>query len=78
MAYIDMTVKMMEQFGIVPQRLDGVSEKAGSAGAGGFRMGQGCYRHQVYEIEPDVSAACYFYAMAGASRNRGQSTGRAF
>lgn len=27
-------------------------------------MGQGCYRHQVYEIEPDVSAACYFYAMA--------------
>ena len=64
MAYIDMTVKMMEQFGIVPQRLDGVSEKAGSAGAGGFRMGQGCYRHQVYEIEPDVSAACYFYAMA--------------
>lgn len=64
MAYIDMTVKMMEQFGIVPQRLDGVSEKVGSAGAGGFRMGQGCYRHQVYEIEPDVSAACYFYAMA--------------
>ena len=64
MAYIDMTVKMMEQFGIVPQRLEGVSEKAGDAGAGGFRMGQGCYRHQVYEIEPDVSAACYFYAMA--------------
>ena len=62
MAYIDMTVKMMEQFGIMPQRLDGVSAGAGSAG--GFRMGQGCYRHQVYEIEPDVSAACYFYAMA--------------
>ena len=64
MAYIDMTVKMMGQFGIMTKRLEDASEKAGSAGAGGFRMGQGCYRHQVYEIEPDVSAACYFYAMA--------------
>lgn len=53
MAYIDMTVKMMEQFGITAQRTPE-----------GFRMGQGCYRHRVYEIEPDVSAACYFYAMA--------------
>lgn len=81
MAYIDMTVKMMEQFGIVPQRLDSASAEPGLDGKGrgekntpeeekiipeegGFRMGQGCYRHQVYEIEPDVSAACYFYAMA--------------
>ena len=30
-------------------------------------MGQGCYRHQAYEIEPDVSAACYFYAIAAVT-----------
>ncbi len=60
MAYIDMTVKMMEQFGIVPKCLEDASEGSVS----GFRVEQGCYRHQVYEIEPDVSAACYFYAMA--------------
>ncbi len=60
MAYIDMTVKMMEQFGIVPKCLEDASEGSVS----GFRVEQGCYRHQVYEIEPDVSAACYFYAVA--------------
>lgn len=55
MAYIDMTLLMMEQFGVFVQR----------KGTDCFHIGTGqVYRHQDYAIEPDVSAACYFYAMA--------------
>lgn len=55
MAYIEMTRKMMAQFGVQ------VSETAD----GGFltRAGQH-YRALDYLIEPDVSGACYFYAMS--------------
>lgn len=54
MAYIDMTVKMMEQFGVRAER----------TGPNAFltRAGQH-YKALEYQIEPDVSAACYFYAM---------------
>lgn len=55
MAYIDMTLRMMEQFGVFVQR----------KGTDCFHISTGqVYRHQDYAIEPDVSAACYFYAMA--------------
>lgn len=54
MAYIDMTVRMMVQFGIEVQSENGVYKIAK----------QGGYRAKKYDIEPDVSAACYFYAMA--------------
>lgn len=54
MAYIDMTVRMMEQFGIEVQSENGVYKIAK----------QGGYQAKKYDIEPDVSAACYFYAMA--------------
>lgn len=54
MAYIEMTVRMMEQFGIRVQSENGVYEIAP----------QGGYQAKSYDIEPDVSAACYFYAMA--------------
>ena len=54
MAYIDMTVRMMEQFGIKVQSENGVYKIAK----------QGGYQAKKYDIEPDVSAACYFYAMA--------------
>ena len=55
MAYIDMTLRMMEQFGV----------KAEKRGGDCFHMEAGqSYRHQEYAIEPDVSAACYFYGMA--------------
>lgn len=55
MAYIDMTLRMMEQFGV----------KAEKRGGDCFHIEAGqSYRHQAYTIEPDVSAACYFYGMA--------------
>ncbi|MCD7806237.1 MAG: 3-phosphoshikimate 1-carboxyvinyltransferase [Lachnospiraceae bacterium] len=55
MAYIDMTVKMMEQFGVSVSRV----------GKKRFVVfgGQG-YRALDYPVEPDVSAACYFWALA--------------
>lgn len=55
MAYIDMTRKMMEQFGVKTLMQDGNAFLT--------KAGQG-YRAQDYQIEPDVSAACYFYAMS--------------
>lgn len=55
MAYIEMTCKMMEQFGVLSNRIaeDLFLTQAGQ-----------CYKALDYAIEPDVSAACYFYAMA--------------
>lgn len=54
MAYVEMTVKMMEQFGVKVARIeDGFSIPAGSA-----------YQALSYAIEPDLSAACYFYGMS--------------
>lgn len=54
MAYVDMTVRMMEQFG-VKVRKEGERIYCIDAGA--------AYQALDYQIEPDVSAACYFYAM---------------
>lgn len=55
MAYIDMTVAMMEQFGVHVIRKDKTT----------FVIPAGQhYQAREYQIEPDVSAACYFYAMA--------------
>ncbi len=55
MAYIEMTRKMMEQFGVRNEKKpDGTYvTPAGQQ-----------YKALQYQIEPDVSAACYFYAMA--------------
>ena len=55
MAYIDMTVAMMEQFGVRVEKRD-VSTF--------FIPGGQTYTARDYFIEPDLSAACYFYAMA--------------
>lgn len=55
MAYILMTVKMMEQFGVKVLHPD---ENTFIIPAGQS------YKALNYEIEPDVSAACYFYALA--------------
>lgn len=54
MAYIEMTLKMMEQFGV----------KATKTSEDTFTIA--CNQHYNaldYQVEPDVSAACYFYAM---------------
>ena len=55
MAYIQMTMKMMEQFGV---RVEQVSEREYVIPAGQQ------YRAMDYYIEPDASAAAYFWAMA--------------
>lgn len=54
MAYADMTIRMMKQFGVTVER---TSENSFLT-----RAGQQ-YQPQEYQVEPDASAACYFYAM---------------
>lgn len=55
MAYIEMTRKMMEQFGVSTVR----------TAPDTFVTAKGQkYTALNYQIEPDVSAACYFYALA--------------
>ena len=54
MAYIEMTQKMMEQFGV----------HVGRPATDQFLIRAGQHYNALdYQIEPDVSAACYFYAM---------------
>ncbi|MCD8326395.1 MAG: 3-phosphoshikimate 1-carboxyvinyltransferase [Lachnospiraceae bacterium] len=55
MAYIDMTVKMMEQFGVSVRR---ESEKRFVIPGGQH------YETLDYQVEPDASAASYFWALA--------------
>ena len=55
MAYIDMTVAMMRQFGVNAEKTDDSTF---------FIPGGQSYIARDYFIEPDMSAACYFYAMA--------------
>ena len=53
-SYVRITAKMMEQFGCVVDHKG--AEYVVPEGSG--------YYPQTYYIEPDVSAACYFYAAA--------------
>ncbi|MCL2885162.1 MAG: 3-phosphoshikimate 1-carboxyvinyltransferase, partial [Oscillospiraceae bacterium] len=54
-SYVDMTLKMMGQFGVYGER----------KGDGAYTVAAGQhYEARPYTIEPDVSAACYFYAAA--------------
>jgi len=54
-SYIDITMKMMEQFGVSARR----------TGSGAYAVGAGqVYAAREYAIEPDVSSACYFYSAA--------------
>lgn len=59
-AYVDMTIKMMAQFGVtaLPQYTDSAIPYAYLTTAGQQ------YHARDYAVPPDVSAACYFYAMA--------------
>lgn len=52
-AYIKITLKMMEQFGIHYE----VNKNT-------YKISNQTYKCHTYNIEPDMSAACYFYAMA--------------
>lgn len=59
-SYIRITRKMMEQFGAAIE-FDGTN----------YIIPQGTsYRAGTYQIEPDVSAACYFYAAAALTGGR--------
>lgn len=59
-SYIRITQKMMEQFG-AKTKFDGES----------YLMPQSnSYKAGTYQIEPDVSAACYFYAAAALTGGR--------
>ena len=55
MSYIEMTCEMMKQFGVIPDRVDESTFFT--------KYGQK-YQARDYQVEPDVSAACYFYALA--------------
>lgn len=56
LSYVKMTEQMMKQFGH-----EGVSRESEKC----YRvMAGGGYQARDYMVEPDVSAACYFYAMA--------------
>ncbi len=54
MSYVNMTIRMMQQFGVgVEKTITGAYR----------RKNDSVYEAMEYEIEPDVSAACYFYAL---------------
>ncbi len=55
MAYVNMTLRMMSQFGVPMEKtITGTYRRRSDKG----------YDAKDYMIEPDVSAACYFYAMS--------------
>ncbi|MCH5266390.1 MAG: 3-phosphoshikimate 1-carboxyvinyltransferase [Lachnospiraceae bacterium] len=60
-AYVAISMKMMEEFGC-QMRQRGEQEYE-------ILPGQ-CYKAREYQIEPDVSAACYFYGMAAVTGGR--------
>jgi len=54
-SYVDISLKMMEQFGVRASRMDN--------GAYMVKTGQ-TYLSRAYRIEPDISSSCYFYSAA--------------
>lgn len=73
-AYVEMTIKMMEQFGVATVPLyycSGNNENHSCTGCinsslpYAYRTPGGQHYHALeYPVPPDVSAACYFYAMS--------------
>ncbi len=57
-SYVRITEQMMKQFGH-----KGVERLCKDS----YRVRRGSYNIEEYQIEPDVSAACYFYAMAAVT-----------
>ena len=55
MAYVNMTLRMMAQFGVAIEKTITGSYR---------RRFEGGYDAKDYIVEPDVSAACYFYALS--------------
>ena len=59
MSYVHITERMMKEFGVTPVK---TSEK--NSGTAYCIPGGLSYKSQTYKIEPDLSGACYFYAVA--------------
>lgn len=55
LSYVDLTAEMMKHFGVAVEKADGKY----------VFSGKGCYEARTYEVEPDMSAAAYFYGLAG-------------
>lgn len=53
-SYIKLTIEMMKHFGVNVIQEDNVCHVPSNS----------CYELKSYQIEPDISGACYFYAMA--------------
>lgn len=62
-AYVKISTRMMQDFGVSVVQLDHNTYKVAS--------GQH-YIAQKYQIEPDISAACYFYALAAIKGTTGK------
>ena len=59
MSYVYITEHMMKEFGVTPERV--AKDNVGTA----YRIPGGIsYNSRTYDIEPDLSGACYFYAAA--------------
>ncbi len=58
LSYVDLTAEMMKSFGIT------VEKKAVNGQIKYIFSGDGSYRAMEYDVEPDMSAAAYFYALA--------------
>lgn len=59
-AYVTISMKMMEEFGVQVRQMDKDTYQV---------LPNQCYEAKEYQIEPDVSAACYFYAIAAITAN---------
>lgn len=59
MSYVHITEHMMKEFGVAP-----IPVPTQNSGATYRIPGGTSYRSRVYDIEPDLSGACYFYAAA--------------
>lgn len=62
-AYVEISMKMMAEFGCQTEQLDSDTYRV---------MPEQQYKAREYQIEPDVSAACYFYAIAAVTGNEGK------
>lgn len=62
-AYVTISMKMMDEFGCRVEQQDDDTYRV--------MPGQD-YKAKDYQIEPDISAACYFYAIAAVTGNEGK------
>lgn len=58
LSYVDLTADMMKNFGVNVQKTEN------SSGIAYVFSGEDSYNETVYNIEPDMSAAAYFFALA--------------